>query len=94
MGECKSEEHSITGFQTEDAAEGQENEKLEDKQPRHDQRDCSRLMRNEREVDTCSHRDKKEAKQQSLEGLDVSLELHPILAFGENDAGDEGSECW
>ena len=51
-----------------------------------------RLRREEAEVGVHADRDEEEPEQESLERLDVGLELVPIFAVGEQHAGDERAE--
>jgi hypothetical protein len=41
------------------------------------------------EVDAHAHGDEEQAQQQALEGLDVGFQLAPVLAFGQQHAGQE-----
>ena len=59
---------------------------------RDQQRDQAGPLQHHREVDAHADGDEEESKQQALERLDVGLELAPVLAFGEQHAGEERAE--
>ncbi len=68
-----------------------EHKQLDEDEPNHQTGDQQWIGRNQRKVDTGPHRHEKQAQQQALEGLDVHLQLNPVLAVCQHHPGNEGT---
>ena len=70
----------------------EEKDKFHDQQTEDQTEDQQWLRLDQRQINTGTHRDKKEPEQKSFKRLNIRLEFVSIFAFGQNDPGQKGAK--
>ena len=78
--------------QSEGAPKAVEHDELDGEQREHQRQDLNRLGAQQSEIDGHADRHEEQPHEQTLERLDVGLDLVPILGVGQQHAGDECPE--
>ena len=86
------EQEILIESHAEGAPQHQQDDELDRHQRRNQSENQARRARDQIEVDRGAHGDEEDGEQQSLERVDLALQLVAVLAVGQHDAGEEGSQ--